>query len=177
MPWLTLAWKFRYLIGGIALAAVVWWQVTAYGARERKAGEAAGRSAVEVLWQADTAARDAADAKIAADTAARLEAARVTNQEVLADANSQLIAIAVDRDSLARRMRDYQDRLRSLAASAATSQLGTDVAAGIARAAEEARRSIEERYDAYDRACRNDAVRFTALQDQIRPWLQPEPAR
>lgn len=171
MPWLTLLWRFRYVIAGLALAAVVWWQVTAYGARERKAGEAAGRSAVEVLWQADTAARDAADAKIAADTAARLEAARVTNQEVLADANSQLIAIAADRDSLARRMSDSQNRIRALAASAATSQLGTDVAAGIARAAEEARRSIEERYDAYDKSCQRDAVRFSALQEQLRPQL------
>jgi DNA anti-recombination protein RmuC len=152
---------------GLALVSgVLWFSHVRY-----KAGEAAGTAKVTEQWQADTKARDAADAAIRAQNAAAVEAARQTNQEALADANTQLQAIAADRDSLARRMSDTANRVRTLASAAATSQLGTDVAAGIARRAEEAYRGIEERWDAYDKSCQRDAVRFSALQDQIRPQL------
>jgi hypothetical protein len=171
MPWLTLLWKFRYAVAGLALAAAAWWALNAYGQRRFDAGEAEGRAAITEDWMADTKRRNEVDAAIRAESAARIEAARITNQEVLADANAQLIAIAGDRDSLARRLRDYENRLRTESARAATSQLGTDVAARIARASEEARRSIEWRWDAYDKSCQSDAVRFRALQDEIRPQL------
>lgn len=158
---------YIYAAAALAIIAVIGWQRHAV----YESGKAKGRADVTADWQADTKARATADAKIAADAAARLEAARVTNQEVLADANSKLIAIAADRTSLASRLRDYENRLRAATSAAHTAERGIDVATGIARAAEEARGAIERQWDAYDRSCRNDAVRFEALQNQVRPWL------
>lgn len=158
---------YAYAAGTVAIAAGVLW----YGHSRYEAGEAAGEAAVTAQWQADTKSRDATDARIRAENAAKVEAARVTNQEVLADANQKLIAIAADRDSLARRMQDAAYRLRAAASAQATDKLGIDVATGIAARAEEARRAIEQQWDAYDQSCRRDAVRMQALQEQIRPWL------
>lgn len=156
----------RLAIYGIA-GAVIAAGVLGYGHSRYKAGKAAEHA----LWAADTAARDKAAAEaIAAQKAAEL-AAQAHNQEIQTDANTKLAAIAADRDNLSGMLRRADDRIRSLAAAKATGDLGISVATGIATRAEEARRAIETQYDVYDRACQRDAVRFQALQDQIRPQL------
>ena len=122
---------------------------------------------MEALWQADVEARDlAAATAIAAMDSART-AALLNNQEILRETNEKLAAVASDRDSLADRVRRAADEVRSLAAAAATSQRGADVAAGIA--ARQA--ALDAAYDAYDRACQRDAVRFDALQREIKAQL------
>ncbi len=164
---------YIYLIAFAALSGgVAWFSHVRY-----EAGEDAGKAKVQALWDADKKALSETNAKILAEAAAREKAAQVKNTEVLRDTNAQLVAIAADRDSLADRMRDYQDRIRRLAASAATSERGVDVAAGIASRAQEAERAVRQQYDRYDVSCQRDAVRFQALQDQIRPQLAPTTTR
>ena len=126
-------------------------------------GRRQGEAKIQALWDQDKTAWLATNAKIEADAKAQLEATKAKNVEVLKDANEQLLAIAADRDSLSGMLRDASDRIRRLASSAATSQRGADVAAGIAAR----QREIDEAYDAYDKACRRDAVRFQKLQQQI----------
>jgi hypothetical protein len=162
-----LIWKARKLIAyGLAALAVAWalWAaIDGYGDRRASAEKAA----VMARWAADKAAvKAAADAQIEAAAQQELEA-HLHNNEVLADANAKLLAIAADRDSLAARLRDNENRLRRGEMSRATDQRGLDALAGVAARAAE----IDRLYDAYDRACRSDAVRFQALQDELRPQI------
>lgn len=164
----ALAWKYRrLLVYGIAVLLVLS-LFFAYRHSLIKMGRDEGRAEVQALWQKDKAAWIATNEKIEADAKAQIEATRAKNVEVLKNANEQLLAIAADRDSLSGMLRDASDRIRRLASSAATSQRGADVAAGIAAR----QREIDEAYDAYDKACRRDAVRFQKLQQQIGQQMQ-----
>jgi len=155
--------RYWKLALGAALLAALLWGVHSYGVRRYKAGEAARQA----LWEADAHARDKATADAIAAVQERERQAVAHNVEVIRDANEKLVAIAADRESLAGRVRDYENSLRRLSAGQATSQLGADVGAGIAARAA----AVDAAYDAYDRACQRDAVRFGALQDQIRGQL------
>lgn len=159
-----LPWKMiGYAVAAIAIAWFARGRIDAYGDRRERAGEAR----IQAKWDADTQARQAATDKAIADAKAAEEQAKTNNAEVLKDANEKLVAIAADRDSLSGLLRQARDQVRAIAASAATSQLGADVAAGIARRQGE----IDAAHDEYDTKCRRDAVRFGALQDQIRGQL------
>ena len=162
IPWPLVRRLWPVAAGAVLLAAILW-GIHSYGNKR----EAAGRAAVQALWQADTAKRDETDRLAREQAAADIARALANNVKVTEDANQALRAIAADRDSLADRLRAYQNGLRALSARQATDQRGLDVAAGIASRAAEADRL----YDAYDHACRNDAVRFKALQDELRPQL------
>jgi hypothetical protein len=136
--------------------------------RIHHAGYKAGVAEITAKWQTDTAKRDKADADERAREQKRYDDAVTHGSEVLKDANEKLLAIAADRDSLGGMLRRAQDGLRRAEAAAHTNQLGADVVAGIASRASE----LEAAFDNYDRACQRDAVRFHALQEQVRPWMQ-----
>jgi len=164
---LLLVWRYRKL-AGYALAAVaavwlIWAQIAAYGSRR----EDAGRAAVQELWEADTAARQKTTDKAIADAKAREDAAKAANVEILQDANEKLTAIAADRTSLSGLLRAARDQVRSLTSAEATDITLADVAARVAAR----QREIDAAYDAYDSACRRDAVRLGALQAEIRPQM------
>lgn len=156
----ALPWR---LIGAVALVLLVWWQIHAYAERKADAREAE----IRALWEADTAKRDKvaadANAKAEADKAAQLAA----NAKEMEDARKELAAIAADRDTVDGLLRRARSEVSRFAASAATGERGLDALAGIAaRAAEVDRRLVE-----YDASCRRDAVRFGALQEQVRGQL------
>jgi biopolymer transport protein ExbB/TolQ len=160
---MTFLLRFWKPLAGAAVLALIAWQIHAYGERR----EQDGRAAVQALWDADTKARDEATAKAIAAQAAAAEAQRKANEEIERDYEAKLAGVAADRDGVERMLREARDQVRRLAASAATGERGIDALAGIAaRAAEVDRRLVE-----YDAACRADAVRLQALQDQIRPQL------
>lgn len=163
IAFLKIAWSFRKWIW--AILAIIAMSVLAY--RLHHAGVKAGRAQIQALWDADTAKRDRVEADEIARQRASAEATRASNEQRLKDANAQLLAIAADRDSLGRMYLQASGEVRRLASSAATSQRGADVGAGIAARSA----ALEEAFDAYDRACQRDAVRFKALQDEIRPQL------
>lgn len=155
MPWGLLLRFWKPLAGAIVLVGILW--------AVHHHGYNAGKATVQAAWDKDKSARAAASAKATADAAATDAANRARNEVIEREYQSKLAAIAADRDSLAGRLREYESRLRSFAAAKATDQRGLDVAAGIAAR----QRAIDEAYDAYDRACRNDAVRFSALQQEV----------
>lgn len=159
MP-LTLLLRFwKPLTGAIVLAGILW--------AVHHHGYNAGRDRIQAAWDKDRAARKEADAMVV-QAQAKFEAANKARNEVIErEYQSKLAAIAADRDSISGRVREYESRLRSISAAQATGQRGLDVAAGIAAR----QREMDQAFDAYDRACRNDAVRFKALQDEIRPLL------
>ena len=162
MTWLRLVpWR---LVGLAVLLACLVYAIGAYGDK-RAAKE---HAKVQALWDQDRAAYKAASDKAVTDALLQKTVILSNNAKVIEDANAQLVAIAADRDSLAVRVRDYQDSLRASAAREATGDRGLDVAARIARGAAE----LDAAYDAYDKSCQRDAVRFRALQDEIRPQIQ-----
>lgn len=152
----------KWLAYGLAVLAIVGglWYV-------RHGGIVIGRAEIQAKWDADRAARAAVDARIVQDQAKKDAANTARNEVIERETQEKLDDIAADRDSLASRVRDYESRIRSLAASKATDQRGLDAIAGIAAR----QREMDAAFDAYDRACRSDAVRFKALQDEIRPLL------
>ena len=156
---------FKYWRFGAAILTVgilLWYRHSVYE-NGRKAGEAS----ITADWKADTARRDKVDSDIREAERLRQASIASANQESLSNVNKQLIAIASDRDSLSRMYLQTRDQVRSLSSSQATSQLGVDVAAGIASRAAE----LEKAFDAYDAACQRDAVRFAGLQAELRPQL------
>lgn len=160
---MTFLLRFWKPLAGAAVLALIAWQIHAYGERR----EQEGRDAVQALWAADTLARDKAASDAIAAARAAQEAQRKQNEVIESEYQARLASIAADRDSVERMLREARDQVRSLAAAEATGQRGLDALAGIAaRAAEVDRRLVE-----YDAACRADAVRLQALQDQIRPQL------
>jgi len=159
--------KYRKLIGyGIAVLLVLS-LFFAYRHSLIKMGREQGRAQVQALWDQDKAAWLATNAKIEADALAKVEAAKAQNAEVLRNANESLVSIAGERDSVERLLQSARDQVRSLVSAQATSQRGIDVATRIAASAAE----VDRRLADYDSACRRDAVRFQALQDQIRGQL------
>lgn len=168
IPWAllkVLPWrKIGYVAAGVAMVAGALW----YRHSLIASGDAAGAARVQALWDADTTARKAAVDKAIAAVATRENAARAANMEIMEYANTQLVAIAADRDSLSGLLRSAEDRVRRLASSEATDHTLADVAARVAAR----QREIDALYDAYDRACRRDAVRLDALQREIRPQLE-----
>lgn len=153
-------WKYA---AGAALIAVVWWQIHSYGDRRYDAGKAH----VQVKCDKDSAARQTATEKAIADAKAGEAAAKANNVEVMEDANKKLVAIAADRDSLARLYRSAQGRVCPVAPAESPSDPESLIAAGVAART----REIDAALEAYDGACRRDAVRFEALQAEIRPQL------
>lgn len=155
--------KYRKLLAyGLSLLLILF---LAY--RLHHSGVKSGRAEVQAKWDADTAKRDKVAADEIAKQAADAEATRKHNDEVLKNANAQLLAIAADRDSLGRMYLQASDQVRRLASGQATDKLGLDVASGIASRSA----ALEAAFDSYDRACQRDAVRFSALQDEIREQL------
>lgn len=169
MPWLTIAWKFRYLIGGIALAAVVWWQVTAYGDRERKAGEAAGRSAVEVLWQADLAAAQQAAEKAVAENKAKEEAARTTNEQIITDYINRISASAGERDRIAGLLNRARGEARNCAATEAANTSAAFAASQAQR--NEYLRQLDSAIAGLRAEAGNNADQLDALIAVVKPQL------
>lgn len=159
MP-LTLLLRFwKPLAGAIVLVGILW--------AVHHHGHNAGKATVQAAWDKDLAARKEADARVVQAQAQLESANRARNEVIEREYKDKLAAIAADRDSIAGRVRDYENRLRSIAAARATDQRGLDAIAGIAAR----QREMDQAFDAYDRACRRDAVRFKALQDEIRPLL------
>lgn len=155
MP-LTLLLRFWKPLAGAIVLVWILWAVHHHGYN-------AGRERVQAAWDKDRAARAEADARVV-QAQAELEAAnRARNEVIEREYKDKLAAIAADRDSIAGRVREYESRLRSLSAAQATGQRGLDALAGIAAR----QREMDQAFDAYDRACRNDAVRFSALQQEV----------
>lgn len=159
MPWGLLLRFWKPIAGAIVLVGVLW--------AVHHHGYNAGRERVQAAWDKDRAARAEADARVVQDQAELEAANRARNEVIEREYKDKLAAIAADRDSIAGRVREYESRLRSLSAAQATGQRGLDAIAGIAAR----QREMDQAFDAYDRACRSDAVRFKALQDEIRPLL------
>lgn len=156
-------WRYRKLAAyGIAVLAVL-----LIGWRLHHHGVVSGRAEIQAAWDKDRASRAAVDATIAQNQAKVESANRARNEVIEREYQNKLAAIAADRDSIAGRVRQYESRLRSLSAAQATDQRGLDAIAGIAAR----QRELDAAFDAYDRSCRRDAVRFQALQDEIRPLL------
>lgn len=160
MPELAILLRFWKPIAGAAVVALVLWAIHHHGYNS-------GRERVQAAWDKDLAARKEADARVVQAQAQLESANRARNEVIEREYKDKLAAIAADRDSIAGRVREYESRLRSLAAAQATGQRGLDAIAGIAAR----QREMDQAFDAYDRACRRDAVRFKALQDEIRPLL------
>jgi hypothetical protein len=160
IPFLFKYWRIG---AAVALLAAIGLAIHHYGATRYKAGKAA----VMLQWQADTAARDLVTAEAIANAKARETAAIANNTEVLRDYNQKLVEIAADNTSLAGRVRDYQNRLRDAAASQATDQLGIAVASGIASRAAE----LDAAYDRYDKACQRDALKLDKLIAEVTQQL------
>jgi len=160
-----MAFVLKYWRFGVAIlmAGILLWYRHSVYENGRKVGEAS----IMAEWKADTARRDKVDSDAREAERLRLASIASANQESLSNVNKQLIAIASDRDSLSRMYLQARDQVRSLSSSQATSQLGVDVAAGIASRASE----LEKAFDAYDAACQRDAVRFAGLQAELRPQL------
>lgn len=157
-------WK---LVGAGVVVLLLWWQVYAYAERKAERRADARESEIRELWRVDTLKRDKATADAIAIEVARAEAQRLENAKELEDAHKQLAAIAADRDSVDSLLRRARDQVRALAASAATGERGLDALTGIAARAE----ALDRRLADYDAACQRDAVRFEALQNQLRPQL------
>jgi hypothetical protein len=159
MPW--------KLIGRIAVPVLVllvaWWSIRSYADRVADAREAE----IRALWESDTAARDKAAADAIAESAAREKVALERNRDIEADYLAKLAAADAGRDDTLRLLQRARDQVSALAGREATGQRGLDALTGVAaRAAEVDRRLVE-----YDAACRRDAVRFGALQEQVRGQL------
>lgn len=167
IPFLKLAWTFRRQIGYVLAALVLITAFLWYRHSLIQTGMEQGREQIRALWKADTAARDKAASDAIQSAREREEAARKANEARLADANSQLVTIAGERDSVERLLQSARGQIRGLAASQASGERGIDVLTGIAARAAE----VDRRLADYDRACRADAVRFSALQEQIRGQL------
>lgn len=161
MPRLLLRY-WKYAAGALVLVAA-FWALHSYGQSRYKEGKAV----IQAAWDKDRAARAAVDASIAKDQELKDAANRARNEVIEREYKADLAAIAADRDSLAGRLRERENRLRSLASASATDKQGLIVAARIAASAAE----TDRLYDEYDQSCRRDAVRFKALQDEVRPLL------
>lgn len=162
-----LLWRYRRAIG-IALAVlglIAGFLLYRHSLIER--GREEGKAEVQVLWDADTIARDKATADAIAKAEADKAAAIANNAKELEDAYTKLDAVAADRDNVDGLLKRARDQVRALAASQATGQRGIDAFAGIAARAAE----VDRRLADYDQSCQRDAIRFQALQDQIRPQL------
>jgi hypothetical protein len=157
-------WKYA---AGALVMALIWLAWHRHGVTQYNAGIAAEKS----LWAKDRANRMAVDNQIIADQKAKDAATQARNEEIDRGKDEKLAALAADRDNLGRMLFDARDRLRTLAASQATGERGLAVASGIASRAAEAESALREQWNRYDYACRRDAVRFQALQDQIGPQL------
>ena len=127
-------------------------------------GYEAGKAVVTAEWAEDMANRNKVDQKLALENAEKLAAAEARNEAIKNAKDKELASIAADRVSLAGRVRDYEDRLRALSSAQATDKLGLAVIAGIA----ERQKELDRRYDEYDKACQRDAVRFSALQEEVK---------
>ncbi len=164
---IAILWQFRrpigYALAAIAIIGLAWWRIEAYG----DAREKAGKDEVQALWDADVAARDKATADAIAAQKAREEAQRASNEVTIRDYTQKLLAIAADRDSLSRRLHDYQDRLRSLAAAQAGGASGTADPGPVASSPTEA----DRRTDELDAACRADAEQLNALIQVVREQM------
>lgn len=161
MSWLTLALRYRKYIAALAVVFVIAGAVVSYGRARYNEGVAH----VRAQWSADTKARDAETARVAQEYAARTAATVARNDEVLNGYQDEISRIAADRDSVARRLREYKIRERSL--SAAADKPGA-VGAGAEPKGEAA---ADGALDAYDSACRRDAAQLDALIRQVRGQL------
>ena len=162
MAVLQLAWAYRkYVASVLALVAVY----VIYGMWHHHVFQL-GVKAEDIVWQARIDKQRAAYDKELARQQAEKDAIAAHNEQVLHDYNAQLLAIAGDRDSLARRVHEYQARLAAL--GSAVSQAGS--AGGVADAPQVASGSggFDEAFDAYDRSCRDDAAKLEALQAVIK---------
>jgi hypothetical protein len=169
MSWITLLWKYRKPVGVLAAVLIAAGLILGYGRARYNEGYAVGASEVQAKWDADAATRDAEVIRMAREHAARDAATRARNDEVINGYQKEIARIASDRDSLARRLHDYEVRLRAL--SEAASQPGAAGAAGES----EAPRSVDAALDAYDAACRRDAARLDALIRQVQAQLDITP--
>jgi len=151
------------LIGAIGIAVallIVAWRIHHHGYK-------AGVAEITVKWQADTAARDKADADAREADRKRQVAAQDHNDQVEKQHADDLAAISADRDGLVRLLRQADDQVRTLTAGKATDQLGIAVARQIASRAEETYRLLGN----YDAACRADASQLDSLIAEIKPQL------
>ena len=106
-----------------------------------------GVDAKQLEWDADNAKRDAAQA-----------AKDAQNVEVIRGYDKKLQVIAADRNSLAKRLHDYQ--ISALQGARGSVETGPQ-SGGQA--------TVDGRLDAYDAACRADAAQLDALIEAIQP--------
>jgi len=171
MAVLQLAWTYRKYVASILLVIAIY---VVYGIWHSHVFES-GRLAERIQWQAA-----AAKQREAYDTAmeARRQEAIATashNEKVLHDYNAQLLAIAGDRDSLARRVHAYEARLAS--AAGAVPEAGSPAGAITAAPQSSGTGGLDEAFDAYDAACRADAAQLEALQRVIVREVEKSPAK
>ena len=162
MAVLQLAWAYRkYVASVLALVAVY----VIYGMWHHHVFQL-GVKAEDIVWQARIDKQRAAYDKELARQQAEKDAIAAHNEQVLHDYNAQLLAIAGDRDSLARRVHEYQARLAAL--GSAVSQAGHPAGSADAPQVASGEGGFDEAFDAYDRSCRDDAAKLEALQAVIK---------
>ena len=169
MAVLQLAWAYRKYVASVLALVVVY---VIYGMWHHHVFDL-GVKAEDIVWQARIDKQRAAYDKAIEQQRVERDAIAAHNAQVVHDYNQQLLSIANDRDSLARRVRDYQARIAAL--GDALSQAGS--AAGPAGAGQVAsgESGFDAAFDAYDRACRDDAAKLEALQEAVRPIVSQTP--
>lgn len=118
----------------------------------------AGKAEVTAKWKADIAARDKASAVQAEQVRIQTAAVAANNVKVEHDYQVQIAAIAADRDSLARRLRDYDQVHSSPVPEAAGDPIAAPASAQPAGAS-----PVDAAFDAYDKSCQSDAAQLNAL--------------
>lgn len=162
------AFKHWRILAAVAAVGAVWWQVDSYGDRR----EAAGKSAVQALWDADTAMRDAAAAAAIAAAEAAKVAAQARNVEIENDYLSKLAAADAGRDDLERLLQRARGEVRSITSREATS-LTIAHAAGEARRLEELRR-LDDRIAAATADLRVEAQKNADQLDAVLAQVVPQ---
>jgi hypothetical protein len=169
MAVLKLAWAYRKFVGAILGLVALYVLYAMWHAHVFTLGELKERAAWTVRWEA----RDKADADaIAAEKEhqrAEREANDKRNAQTLRDYNAQLLAIANDRDSLARRLREYETRLDAPGGAVPEAQGGPGATDGGGVAA--GTLSADAALDAYDKACQRDAVKLNRLTEEVLPLV------
>lgn len=153
---------YAYL--ALALAAVggyVYWHHKVYDK-----GHTAGAQSVQVVFDEYRGKITSITEQRKAENAVKLATITATNEAALNAYQTQLSAIADDRDSLARRLRNHAGACSAIL-PAVEDQSGTADASTFPGGAQ----TLDEFLDAYDRACQQDAVQLDALLAQIKPQL------
>jgi hypothetical protein len=174
MMWFfQLCWQYRKFVGAMLGVIALYLTYMLWHHHVFELGQLKERAAWVIRWDE----RDKADAKAVADELERqkLESARQEklNAQITQTYRQQLLAIAGDRDSLARRVREYQDRYAAL--SGAMQQAKGEPGANGAGAVPSGPQTIDRLSDDLDAACRADAAQLDALRAEVAPLVELSP--